>query len=357
MKILSKLHSTSDIKITVFSDEIPNIVKKYISSKQDLLYYYMTEYHNLLSKTLDSTLYYFCAMSNGKIVGIIPALLKVSDTKKSIMNSLPFFGSFGGPIADSDDIKTSLEEYYFTYCREVGCASATIVHSPLISSKSITDCNKSDNFLWETRLCQITDLRRNVADFEDFHNSRRRNVLKASKNKIEVFISHEIGVMQSLCNIHRENLNNMNGVSKDWKFFKGVVNNVSKDNYRIYAAAIHGRIIAGLLLFYCHNTVEYFTPAIDSSYRSLQPLSLLIHTAMCDAKNQDFTRWNWGGTWESQKSLYQFKRRWGAEDYLYNYQIRIFDDSILHLSRAELQNSFPYFYVCPFDLLVDSKGK
>ena len=36
-------------------------------------------------------------------------------------------------------------------------------------------------------------------------------------------------------------------------------------------------------LFYFNQTVEYFTPAIDSKYRSLQPLPLILITAMTDA--------------------------------------------------------------------------
>ena len=42
--------------------------------------------------------------------------------------------------------------------------------------------------------------------------------------------------------------------------------------------------------------------------------SLLIFEVMLDAVEKNYEYWNCEGTWESQKGVYDFKKKWGAND-------------------------------------------
>ena len=55
-----------------------------------------------------------------------------------------------------------------------------------------------------------------------------------------------------------------------------------------------------------------------------------------------------GRTWLEQGSLYKFKSRWGAKDKKYNYYTKIFDKSILDLSKEQVLKNFPNFFVFLF---------
>ena len=106
-----------------------------------------------------------------------------------------------------------------------------------------------------------------------------------------------------------------------------------------------------MLLFYFKDTVEYFIPAIDIEWKKEQPLSALIHIAMYDAiKEKKIVKWNWGGTWTTQKGVYHFKSRWGAKDLPYFYYSKIFFDEkkISFITPKELLKSYPFFYTIPF---------
>jgi lipid II:glycine glycyltransferase (peptidoglycan interpeptide bridge formation enzyme) len=106
--------------------------------------------------------------------------------------------------------------------------------------------------------------------------------------------------------------------------------------------------VAALLLFYLNKVVEYFTPVVDVQYRTLQPLSLLIHHAMLDAISRGCRWWNWGGTWAEQEGVYRFKKRWGTNDYPYKYFTSVYDPTVLSLPPRQLLHEYPYFYVFPF---------
>ena len=109
-----------------------------------------------------------------------------------------------------------------------------------------------------------------------------------------------------------------------------------------------------MMVLYFKNTVEYFCPATEENWRSHQPLSALIHLAMCDAISERGSRtWNWGGTWESQTGVYDFKKKWGAQDMRYEYFTQIFQNSVLKCSQAELMDNFNGFYVLNFKRLEE----
>ena len=121
---------------------------------------------------------------------------------------------------------------------------------------------------------------------------------------------------------------------------------IQNQDYRIYVAKKDGQNIASLLLFYFNNTVEYYIPTIMSDYRTFQPLSLLIYTAMIDAKKNGYSSWNWGGTWPSQEGVKKFKNKWNTQNVEYNYYIKLNNKKILGLSQEEIIKEYGNFYVC-----------
>ena len=119
------------------------------------------------------------------------------------------------------------------------------------------------------------------------------------------------------------------GKAKSMKVFKNIYETFSPNkDYRIYRASMNGKTAAMMLIFYYKNCCEYYTPVIHQTFRLQQPLTAIIFNAMCDASKQNYSLWNWGGTWESQESVHFFKKRWGAKDILYYYYNKIFIKNI-----------------------------
>ena len=119
-------------------------------------------------------------------------------------------------------------------------------------------------------------------------------------------------------------------------------------------ALMNRKRIAGLLVFYFKDTVEYFTPAFDIEYKKEQATSFLIYEAMKKSIEKGFKYWNFGGTTlPSQRDVAYFKKSWGSDEYPYYYYTMKHQemDEIMNLKAEEILEKYKWFYVLPFNEL------
>ena len=323
------------------------------------LLYHGLEYRRLLSGLLDAEPVYFGARSkSGQLVGVLPAFLRSEGAYGPILNSLPFYGSNGGVVVapGHESAGRLLLQACAEFAKENACAAATIVSSPLDSDGSIYETSFAHD-LTETRTGQVSTLPQSGADADDqlmqqFHRKTRAVVQKAIASGVEVASERDAGALEFIAAEHRAAILAKSGLPKPDRFFELVSSGFTYGrDYETFIARLDGKPIAGLLLFYFNETVEYFTPVVQPEHRSLQPLSLIIWHSMRAAIARGLRYWNWGGTWASQTTLYFFKQRWGAVDRPYRYYTRIFNRDLLNATPAQLLKEYPYFFVAPFDRL------
>lgn len=335
------------------------------------------EYHDLLSnskKTMftqsfryikwiinqldNAQLFFIIARRKQNIIGLIPVVLS-KNMGTNIVNSLPFFGSHGGVIIRNQVpsiVADELLNHFNDFCRQNFVLSATIVEG-LEGGKDTIYQNFVADFL-QVRVTQISRLpignERNVLeeDIMKMCTSKTRNAIRKI-NKFNFKISHsdQAFVTNCLYTQHKEGIDQLGGLVKPKNLFSSLDQFFEYgSDYRVYFAEYDGQIISCLLVFYYNSWVEYFTPTILSSHRSLQPLSSIIFRAMSDSVlENDSIFWNWGGTWPSQSSLYKFKNSWGAKDFPYTVRTKItYEDKDFEKMIPELRSSHPYFYIYPY---------
>jgi len=302
--------------------------------------------------------FYFLATNDrNRIIAALPAFIKRNEHFGNVLNSLPFYGSIGGIIEHEDnyEAKRLLLNAFNSFALQNNCFSATIISSPFETNvdfyeEEINFSYRDERIGQLTKLPTKTDSVANVL-MEKFEGVRRRNIRKALKSGVSVIDKNTPQNIQFLIDTHIENIRSIGSIPKPRNFFEMIPQffNYGTD-YRIFTAFKDEVPIAALLLFYFNKTVEYFTPVVIEEFRSLQPLSLLIFEAMQAAARDEFEWWNWGGTWHSQKSLYDFKKRWGTKDLLYTYYTTIYCDisHIQSLGKSGILEEYPYFYVMPF---------
>ena len=78
--------------------------------------------------------------------------------------------------------------------------------------------------------------------------------------------------------------------------------------------------------------------------------------ALADAARDGYRIWNWGGTWPGQVGVYRFKRKWAAREEGYSYSTQLNDRSLLELSPAEILARYPSFFVVPFSALAKAEA-
>ena len=346
--------------IELLSKDLEEQYTDFILGFDKSLFYHSLLFRDFVKEYLGHKDHYFLAISNNKIVGVLPSFLSATSIG-NCLNSLPFFGSNGGLIVqekDSEEIKKHLLKAFYDLAEEKDCITSTLINSPFEDHTDVYKSYQPD--FYDRRIGQITEIPQDGEDIEEkllysFSAFTRRMIRKAMKNEVVVEKSGAPDTFQFIKDSHVINMENIGGKEKPKDFFDYVGKSFEFDrDYTLWIAYHDKKPVASLLLFYFNNTVEYYVPTIIKEYRSIQPLSLIIFKAMADASKKGFKYWNWGGTWPEQEGVYHFKRKWNARNIPYQHFIKVHNKEIYDYSREQVERAFPYFYVIPFDKLNSS---
>ena len=297
------------ITISFLSENQFDVYERYLESKDEALFYHSIKYMKLLESTINGAkaIYLIAINESNEINGVLPLFEKDGPLGK-VYNSLPFYGSNGGSIADSDYVFDKLFNYYSELTDAKNVCSSTIVENfSMISRYDETKFNMTDY-----RVSQVTKID-NIDNHEEklmcsFHSKTRNMIRKAEKSDVKVCVDNDC--FDFLYNTHVENLESLGGKAKSNLFIKNIDKYFDKGkDYKIYVAYKDNIPVSALLLFYYKKYVEYYMPVVKKEFRSLQSLSKIIYTAMIDASKNGYCYWNWGGTWPSQDGVYRFKKR------------------------------------------------
>ena len=322
---------------------------QFLRRHPEALFYHSSKNKEFLKSLLECEEHYLLALDGDRICGALP-LLFMESQGKYVYNSLPFYGSNGGIIADNALAYCELAGAYKEIAGRESTISSTIISNPFAQR----DSEDLPHNLTDYRIAQFTEIEfagnHRAEIMSRIDSSARRNVTKATREGVNVKIDDS--KLERLREMHQANMNAIGGMAKADQFFSLIPRHfVSGRDFDLYVAEKDGLVIAGLLLLYFNETVEYVTPAIDAEYRTFQPLSLILIEAMTDASRRGFRWWNWGGTWSTQMGVYRFKKKWGAAERHYNYYVQLNDSSILEWSQERILDTFPHFYVAPFSAL------
>ena len=317
------------------------------------LIYYTSRYRDLLLGELGCEAEYLVAREGGEIRGVLPAMWS-GDGGNRVLNSLPYYGSHGAPVAQSREAEQALIDAWNERAADPRTVAATMVANPFRLEEPLEPVHD----LADERIGQVTTLPTGAdesAILSLIESSARRNARKAERAGIEIDV--DASAWPDLHEIHRDNMSAMGGRAKSREFFEGVTRHLRPgEDFELWVARLGDEIIAGLLVLHFNGVTEYFTPATRHEHRSDQPLALILVRAMVGAASRGSRLWNWGGTWSSQDGVHRFKRKWGGEDRPYRYFVRVNDRSMLDAPPDELLGRFPHFYVVPFSALRSGAG-
>lgn len=350
-------------EIKIMTKEYEDSYTKFILNKKESLMYYSLQFRGFLTDLLNDESEYLIAVDNsGVVIGCLPIFYRDNPKTGIVANSLPYYGGHGGALANRDDVRIALLDKYVDTIKSKGCVASTIIGSPLEDfDQQYRNAIEQDFIDERIELMTYFPYREGVPNAEAlmsiYHHMERRCIKKAIRNNIVVEVDNSKEAFDFLHKVHTENMLAIGGLPKIRKCFDIIPKHFKMgEDYDVFLAKKDGEKIAALLVFYFNRTVEYYTPAIVESYRTIQPLTLIIFVAMQKAMEKGFEKWNWGGTGLTQKSLYDFKSKWGTTETRYFYYTRIWNHNILKIDREQLMREYSNYYVYPF-CQVDEDNK
>ncbi|MGL1863448.1 MAG: GNAT family N-acetyltransferase [Pseudodesulfovibrio sp.] len=313
---------------------------------------------HLIEEVAGGTPYIVLAKDGDKLVGAIPFFLSRDGGCGPVINSLPFYGSVGGPIlAPGPDSLPAMLEGLDEFAVKHHCSSSTIILSPFYEEAA------DFGLLWgasfeDNRIGQIVRLPADVSDVvaQCLKPRMRTYYRKGLAGGLHVHRRHDDEAVAWLEQMHQENMGRISGTIKPSSFFEACQKEARGSGFcEIWCVELDGQILAALLISRYDKSVDYLVPVVDHSVpeevSALRPSVFLIASVMAEAVSTGAEIWSFGGTWVSQKGVYQFKSGFGAEDWPYLYFTKIYNGSILDQNSESLLEQYPYYYVVPFSAL------
>lgn len=328
------------------------------------LIYYTPKYLEFINSISDKIeVFYYCLFDNSnQIIALMPLAKKTNKEMEVVINSLPFFGSHGGflynpKVKDKSIIQRQLMETILDKLKNENILSFTVIENSFLPLDEFVffDCGFD---IIDSRLGQFKDFKElddtlstREAILKSCHTKTRNAIRKGLSYNPKISIREDHATLKWIQFLHEKSIKALNGKFKSLRVFESLLSAFpSPKHSRIFVGEINAKKVAALIVLLHENyTVEYFTPVIDEDYKHTQLLSALIYESMCILKDEGFSLWNWGGTWESQEGVYRFKERFGSFTLPYRYFSKIFDQSIKKKTRNELTKEFNYFYTIKYN--------
>jgi len=317
------------------------------------LIYYSCAYGRFLEKLLGGERNYLFTGLPERPCSLFPILIK-DGPFGPVVNSLPFFGSHGAPIAARSslvrppDLLQSLEGAI----AEARWTSVTVVENPLAP---LTEAElNSLAFLREVdrRVSQITHWTTKPPNSIDellsiFHVKTRNAIRKGALSGQEVVSGSTEHEWEFLISQHQQAILGKGGAAKSKEVFQRLRDSLPQ-NLRLHCGYIRGELVSALLTLRYGSSIEYFVPVVRTDFREKQVLSHLIAEVMYQDFREGSTLWNWGGTWNSQAGVMRFKSRFGATSRTYRY-LNWCDPSLIRMEPYDLKNHYAYWYTRRYD--------
>lgn len=310
---------------------------------------YSLRYRDLLAELLGAQPQYAVALREGRMVGALP-LLALDGPFGRVLNSLPYFGSNGGPLTAEPEAEQALLTWYKDAAGDSTVAASTVIENPLSPSR-----RKPVHDLTDVRIGQVTPLADGHGPREDIlaglKGSVRRDVNKALRVGVEV--RTEGDALDDLQSLHVRSMSAIGAQVKSPEFFAAIPRHFRHgEDFNVYVARLAGEVVAALLVFYCGRSVDYYVPATSPDHRKMAPMAAILHQAMTDASRRGFEHWNWGGSWPSHESLQRFKASWGGVRAEYRYWTKVNEPRLLASAPQTLLDAYAGFFVVPFSALA-----
>ena len=297
-----------------------------------------------------------------ELVGLLPGLV-LPGPYGAVFNSLPFFGSNGGVVADVTQPWDRIAARAARTLDATLAARGDVIASTVIASPFAPQPEAYRALLRPTaldrRIGQVTALPA-TSDAESLlarvHPKTRSAVRVAQRSGVVCAQEHDEAAWRALHALHAAGMEALGGTVKPWRVFATLRSQLEPHGQcALYTARQDDTIVAALLVLQHGQVAEYFTPATLAGARALQPMSGLIVLAMQHAIARGARWWNWGGTWASQEGVHRFKARWAAEDRPYEYFVRVHaPDALAGRTPTDLAQAYPWFYVVPYGAVTTS---
>lgn len=294
---------------------------------------------------------YLAARRDGELIGLLPTFRREAEAGV-VYSSLPFFGPNAGVLCVDDEhrteVHTALLQAMVERARGDDALSCSVYTPFLFDTFALYDAVLEQAVVVE-KFTHYLDL-----GAAAWSASVAYDIRKARNAGLEIVESPSPDLRDAFYEIYVQNCQEFGIPQKPRLCIDLLLNDDSHDRRsQLYVAALHGQVVAGLLVLWSASTLSYYMPCTLSSARSLQPGSLLIDHAVADARLRGIRFWNWESSPSRTSGVAHFKRKWGSREASYRIYVQALrpHEDFVRIGAEGIASQFPYYFVYPFDRL------
>ena len=301
------------IKLGV-NDDWSNLIEKFLN----LDIYYSQGYVNLFADVEGGSpeaVYY--ENEDGKI--FYPFIKRKIDSKEGYFDIITPYG-YGGPVLEGKE--KVIEQFYAQFkehCLDNNIITETIRCHPLLKNNEYLKDIMHVDFIRKTTGVDLTpsleEIRRN------YTSSNKRNIRKAKKEGVKVFVSNDIEDIEIFSDMYYETMDRNNALNFYYfnnSYFIRQMEETALFKPYILLAKYDGQIIGGVLILVGTEYAHYHLGASRTEYLGIRPNNLLFDAMVELSKSFNLKTLHLGGGYQENDSLFKFKASFTNNNY-FNY--------------------------------------
>jgi hypothetical protein len=279
-----------------------------------------TFYHSpLWSKVLTETYSHYKILSKGFLFddgskAILPLLgyKRGSFFKKTTRLKSMGFGSYGGLVA-SGNWSDEKSEQVFSWLQERS-ASVYVDGNPFFA------CNLPECFSKQQKSTYALRLNKSIEEiWKGFSSGHRKSIKKATRMGVTVRKAISLDDYRAYLAVYEDTLKRW-GDKTIITFPRQLMLKLlaqKQESVTLWLAVLDGKVIAGVIMFYWNALCFGWHGCSLTDYSSYHPNNLLHWNMIQDALERNVQLYDFGPSGEEQKGVEDFKRHFGAEQFLF----------------------------------------
>jgi lipid II:glycine glycyltransferase (peptidoglycan interpeptide bridge formation enzyme) len=288
-------------KFSIFEKEIHD----FISLNSNCIFH-SQDWLKILKEGLNSEVYYYALLDQGKLVIVLSAILLNFKFIKISYSNIPYGGFVGRP--------EYIPEFLLRFEKKLKEEGVQIIR---ITKRFNENFDISPEYRMQSGYQQIINIAGLTEEnlWKGYKKRVRRDVLKAEKSGVKIKNISDRSEIEKLFGLYQDTLQRNNAFAT-WtkKFFYSIYDDlILKGKADIIFSELNNKYIAGTVLIYSQDTVYYFMNASLTDYLSHCPNDILLHNAIILGIKKNKKYFDLMTSRDTDTALLKFKEKWGSE--------------------------------------------
>lgn len=273
---------------------------KYVESNPAASLYHRAEWKNLILKVFNHESYYFYAICNKKIVGVLPLVRLNSRLFGDFMVSMPYFNS-GGAIANNLAVEQKLMQTASNHAKKIGVSHI----------EYRDDIRRNELPVRDEKVNMILSLP-NTPDilWNSFSSKLRSQVRRAQRENITIDIGSPDN-FNSFYIVFAKNMRDLGTPVYSKLFFKHILKTFPRHS-KIIVIHLNNKPVATAFLLGHKTTLEIPWASTIKEVNHLSINMLLYWEVLKFAIENNYHYFDFGRS-SKNSGTFQFKQQWGAK--------------------------------------------